>query len=207
MTRLPEDLEARLRAAASGEIGFTSSSNAKGVSTAWCELADKADLVPVARLLKEMGARLSTISAFQPQPVEPDDDDDEDDDDDDGEEEEDPPPPTSLGGVVIDGKSYEIAYHFDLDGNTLTLLLFLPVDAGVVDSLTPLFRTADWTEREMMEVYNIRVTGHPNPRRLFIDESVEPAVLERLIPFSTLVNAASTRELWEKILATKGNAA
>lgn len=199
MSRLPPDLEERLRAAAPGGIALTRNETAKGVVTAWCELAVPADLESAARALKEMGARLSTITALQPKPVEADDDDDEEDAD-----EEEAPPPVSLGGVAIDGQSYEIAYHFDLDGDTLTLSVFLPVDGGEVASLTPLFRSADWSERELMEIYNLRIVGHPDPRRLFLDESIEPAVLERLIPFSALINAASTKSLWEKILERKG---
>jgi len=201
MSRLPPDLEQRLRAAAPGGSVLTQTATTKGVVTAWCELADAADLKAAAQVLKDAGARLSTITALQPKPIEPDDED-EDDEEEDGAEEA--PPPQSLGGVVIDGKSYEIAYHFDLDGDTLTLSLFLPVDGGTVDSLTTLFRSADWSERELMEIYNLRIVGHPDPRRLFLDESIEPAVLERLIPFSTLVNAASTKSLWEKILEQKG---
>jgi hypothetical protein len=199
MSNLPADLKARIEVAAPGGIGWTGTTNAHGVTTIWCELADPADLLPVGGLLKALGARLSTISAFQPKPPEPEDEDDDEDD----EEAEEAAPPNSLGGVVIDGKSYEIAYHFDLDGDTLTLVVFLAADAAAVRSLTPLFRNADWTERELMEVYNVRVEGHPNPRRLFVDESVEAGVLERLIPFSTMVNAASTKELWEKIMAAK----
>jgi len=202
MSRLPPDLEDRLRAAAPGGIALTQGATAKGVVTAWCELAAPADLKGAAQALKDMGARLSTITALQPKPVEPEDDDD-DDDEEDGDAAE-PAPPMSLGGVAIDGQSYEIAYHFDLDGDTLTLSVFLPVDGGEVASLTPLFRSADWSERELMEIYNLRIVGHPDPRRLFLDESIEPAVLERLIPFSTLVNAASTKSLWEKILEQKG---
>jgi hypothetical protein len=52
-----------------------------------------------------------------------------------------------------------------------------------------------------MELYGMVFSGHPNPRRLFLDKSIDPAVLERLIPFSTLANAASTQELWSKITA------
>jgi hypothetical protein len=56
-----------------------------------------------------------------------------------------------------------------------------------------------------MELYSVVVRSHPDPRRLFIDPSIENAVLERLIPFSTLVNSATTKGLWEKILANKGS--
>jgi NADH:ubiquinone oxidoreductase subunit C len=94
---------------------------------------------------------------------------------------------------------HEIAYHFDLDGDTLTFSVTIPI-GGEVDSLAPLFRNADWNEREFMELYNIKVRGCIKHERLFLDETIDSSVLERLIPFSTLVNAASTKTLWERIL-------
>lgn len=119
----------------------------------------------------------------------------------------------SLGGRLSTTTAYlsasarqrgvrEIAYHFDLDGTTLTLTIELPLEAAQVPSLTPVFRNADWNEREFMELYDIRVVGHPRPRRLFLDESIEPAVFERLIPFSTFTNGASGKVLWDKVMAT-----
>lgn len=98
----------------------------------------------------------------------------------------------------------EIAYHFDLEGTTFTLTIELPPENAAVTSLTPLFRNADWNERECMELYDINFIGHPDPRRLFIDESIEPAAFERLIPYSTLINGASSKTLWEAVLATNG---
>ena len=132
----------------------------------------------------------------------------EEDEDEDAEEgaeekaEEEKAPRLTFGGTVLDGTSYEIAYHFDLGGDTLTVIAYVP-QGGEIDSLTPLFRTADWGEREMMELYSLVVREHPDPRRLFLDPAIDPAVFERLIPFSTLVNAASTKELWDKISAAR----
>jgi NADH:ubiquinone oxidoreductase subunit C len=83
------------------------------------------------------------------------------------------------------------------------VLVYVPF-GGEVDSLTPLYRAADWPEREMMELYSIVVRNHPDPRRLFIDPAIDGAVLERLIPFSALANAATTKGLWEQILAQTG---
>ena len=94
----------------------------------------------------------------------------------------------------------EIAYHFDLDGTTLTLTIELPLVGAQVPSLTPVFRNADWNEREFMELYDIQVLGHPDPRRLFLDESIEPAAFERLIPYSTFTNGASSKALWDKVM-------
>ena len=99
--------------------------------------------------------------------------------------------------------AHELAYHFDLDGHTLTVSFVVPRDREM-ESLTPLFGNADWNEREFAELYNIKLRGQSNPRRLFIDSSIEPAVLDRLIPFSSLVNAASSKTLWERILGQNG---
>jgi NADH-quinone oxidoreductase subunit C len=98
----------------------------------------------------------------------------------------------------------EIAYHFDIDGATLTLTAHLDEDQPAIDSITPLFPCADWHEREFMELYAIAIKGHPNPRRLFIDENIDRAVLQHFIPLSDMVNAASTQSLWEKIMSARG---
>jgi len=95
----------------------------------------------------------------------------------------------------------ELAYHFDLDGTTLTLHLELPLLGARIPSITPVFRNADWNEREFMELYDIQVTGHPDPRRLFLDASIEPAAFERLIPYSTFSSGASSKALWDKVMA------
>jgi NADH:ubiquinone oxidoreductase subunit C len=193
MSILPNNIESRLAAAAPSGSQFASTTNAKGVSCGWCRLASKDDLRSSAALLKEMGARLSTITILQPKaPLAPP-----------PKEGETAAVPTNFGGTANDGKTFEINYHFDINGDTLTLVIHVPFGSDV-ESLTPLFRCADWPEREMMELYSIIVRNHPDPRRLFIDPGIEGAVLERLIPYSTLVNSATTKGLWEKILALKG---
>ncbi len=202
MSRLPQDLEARLTAAAPAGIEFSADTDHYGVTVAWLGLASAADLSPVANLLKELGARLSMITCTQPSaPEEEEEDEDEDSEDAEAKAEAAPKEtPRTFGGTPLDGTSYEIDYHFDIAGDALTIIAYVP-QGGSIASLTPLFRNADWHEREMMELYAVKVTDHPDPRRLFLDASIDDAVLERLIPFSTLVNAASTKGLWERLTA------
>jgi NADH-quinone oxidoreductase subunit C len=205
MSRLPADLEARLGAAAPAGFEYTETVDGLGVADVWLKLASEADLRPVGEVLLALAARLTMISCTQPSVPE----EEEEEEVEDGAEApavEARQPAKSFGGTPLDGTSYEIDYHFDLAGDTLTVVVYVP-QSGAVASLTPLFRNADWHEREMMELYSVVVTGHPDPRRLFIDKSIDGAVLERLIPFSTLVNAASTKGLWERILAGKKGAA
>jgi len=207
--RLPEDIAAQLRAAAPSGVDLSSETNPRGVTVAWAGLANREELTAVAKTMLALGARLSMISASLP-PLPPEEDEEEEEQEGDGDaaaqsEAEPPAIPMTFGGTPIDGTSYEIDYHFDLGGDTLTVIAYVP-SGGAVASLTPYFRTADWAEREMMENYAITIRDHPDPRRLFIDPAIDSAVLERLIPYSTLVNAASTKALWDKVVSGKGGA-
>lgn len=208
-TRLPQDLEARLAAAASAGIEYTSQTDEHGVANAWCGLADQGDLRSIAEAIQKLGARLSMITCTQPAAPEEEEEEEEEEEAEEGAEAKAQEPKEvakSFGGTLLDGTAYEIAYHFDVGGDTLTVIAYVP-QSGTVPSLTSLFRTADWHEREMMELYSVIVSDHPDPRRLFLDASIDGAVLERLVPFSTLTNAASTKGLWDKILANQNGAA
>jgi len=203
MTRLPADIQSQLAAAAPGGVEY-SSTTTQGVVTGWCGLASNEDLLAVGKMLHQLGARLAMISALQP----PAPEEEEEEDSDEGANDATKPVkeiPKTFGGTPIDGKSYELDYHFVLGGDFLTVIAYVPA-GGSIPSLTPLFRAADWPEREIMENYSLIVRDHPDPRRLFLDPAIDAAVLERLIPFSTLVNAASTKALWDKVLAAKGGA-
>jgi NADH-quinone oxidoreductase subunit C len=46
----------------------------------------------------------------------------------------------------------------------------VPEDDAVVPSVTGVWRGADWFERYCLDMYGIRFTGHPDPRRLFMHE-------------------------------------
>ena len=202
MSRLPEDLKVRLDAVAPAGIEFSSTVDANGVTVAWAGLANHGDLKSVGQLIHELGGRLAMITCTQPSAPE-EEEEGEDEEAEEGAEAKAAEPketPKSFGGTPLDGTSYEIDYHFDIGGDALTVIAYVP-QGGSIASLTPLFRNADWHEREMMELYAVVVTEHPDPRRLFLDQSVDNAVLERLIPFSTLVNAASTKGLWERVLS------
>ena len=95
----------------------------------------------------------------------------------------------------------DIAYHFEVDKSTLyTLTVTLDQEWPAVASITPIFPNADWHEREMRELYAVHVDGHPNPRRLFLDEEIEAGILGEAVPLSIMMNGACTTDLWEKIL-------
>jgi len=47
----------------------------------------------------------------------------------------------------------------------------LPLTALEIDSVEPLWRTADWLEREVYDLFGIRFRGHPDLRRILMPES------------------------------------
>lgn len=60
--------------------------------------------------------------------------------------------------------------------------VLLPEDDPSVDSLTPLFKGADWTERETYEMYGITFKGHPNLKRLLTPEYMKYFPLRKDYP-------------------------
>jgi len=53
----------------------------------------------------------------------------------------------------------------------LRLKAALPLDALEIDSASLLWRTADWLEREVWDMFGVRFRGHPDPRRILMPES------------------------------------
>lgn len=140
----------------------------------WVKLGPPESLLSIAPALAQCGARLMTVTAYRND---------------------------KFGRMEMEG--HEIAYHFDLEGVVVTVSVCLPDNPPRVPSITPWFKNADWNEREFAELYGIVLEDHPNPRRLFLDPSLDAAILDRLVPLSTMMNGASTTTLWEKVFAGK----
>lgn len=95
-----------------------------------------------------------------------------------------------------------INYHLFFEGLNCTVTVTLPGNSRKIASITPILKSADWHEREMQELFNIQVEGHPNPKKLFLDESIKMTD-HTMIPLSEAMSGASTSTLWEKIMESK----
>jgi NADH-quinone oxidoreductase subunit C len=77
---------------------------------------------------------------------------------------------------VITGIDYvdrfEVIYNFFSYGKkeNLVLKVILDHEAPEVESLTSLWKGADWLERETYDLVGIRFTGHPNLTRILLPE-------------------------------------
>lgn len=55
-------------------------------------------------------------------------------------------------------------------------------DAGPIASLTPLWKSADWNEREAFDMFGVVFTGHPDLRRILMPEDYTDHPLRKEFP-------------------------
>lgn len=81
-----------------------------------------------------------------------------------------------LCGVDYLGKErdrFEVVYHLSSFGDSnkrLRLKVKVPENDPVVDSVTSIWRSANWFERECYDLFGIKFSGHPNLTRILLYE-------------------------------------
>jgi NADH-quinone oxidoreductase subunit C len=67
----------------------------------------------------------------------------------------------------------EVLYHFSklsLPAERLALKVHLPRDGASIASIAKHYRTADWHEREAYDLFGIQFEGHPDLRRILLND-------------------------------------
>ncbi len=66
----------------------------------------------------------------------------------------------------------DVIYHFMSfkHRHKIFIKVSVPRENGSVPSITPLWKTADWQEREVYDMYGIKFEGHPNMKRILMWE-------------------------------------
>jgi NADH-quinone oxidoreductase subunit C len=79
---------------------------------------------------------------------------------------------------------FELNYHLlSLSRrDSLCLRVSLPGDAPVIESVVPVWPTANWHEREIFDLFGIRFEGHPNLRRMLLPDDWEGYPLRKDYP-------------------------
>lgn len=67
-----------------------------------------------------------------------------------------------------EGNELGVIYHLHSLQNNFRIRVkaFMPKDQAEIASLIPLFKGANWMERETFDFYGIQFTGHPDLRRI-----------------------------------------
>jgi NADH-quinone oxidoreductase subunit C len=64
----------------------------------------------------------------------------------------------------------------------LRIRVKLSIDDPVVDSLVPVWKGANWLEREIFDMFGIQFTGHPDLRRILLPDDWEGHPLRKDYP-------------------------
>ena len=79
---------------------------------------------------------------------------------------------------------FEVVYHFQSIERNLRLRLKCRVggEQPEIDSVTPVWRSADWYEREVFDMFGIVFRNHPNMRRILMPDDWEGYPLRKDYP-------------------------
>ena len=79
---------------------------------------------------------------------------------------------------------FEVVYHLYSLRHGHRLRLRVPVEEGdeVVPSITSVWKSANWAEREVWDMFGIRFEGHPDLRRILMYEEFEGHPLRKDYP-------------------------
>ena len=80
----------------------------------------------------------------------------------------------------------EVIYHlYSLGRNDRLRLKVRTGDTGPVPSVTPLWASAEWNEREAYDMFGIVFEGHPDLRRILMPEDYTDFPLRKELPLYT----------------------
>jgi NADH-quinone oxidoreductase subunit C len=92
----------------------------------------------------------------------------------------------NLCGVDYLGREprFEVVYHLLSHGNRhrIALKVGVPENDPTLPSLTPLWSTANWQEREVYDMFGLTFTGHPSLERILMPEDWEGFPLRKDVP-------------------------
>jgi NADH-quinone oxidoreductase subunit C len=79
---------------------------------------------------------------------------------------------------------FQVSYHILSHGlkKRLRLRVFVPSDDPVIDSITPVWPSANFYEREVYDLFGVRFAGHPNLRRIMLPDEWEGHPLRKDYP-------------------------
>lgn len=92
---------------------------------------------------------------------------------------------TAVDYLEVKSPRYEVVYHIHRFGPECEENVRIRLKAAVteedmeIDSVTPVWSSADWLEREVYDMFGIEFPGHPDLRRILMPEDYEPFPLRK----------------------------
>lgn len=82
------------------------------------------------------------------------------------------------------GKDFAVVYHLHnwIDNTRIRIKTYLSKDNPEIESLTDVFSTANWMERETYDFFGIKFAGHPNLKKILNDEHMTSFPMRKEYP-------------------------
>lgn len=77
----------------------------------------------------------------------------------------------TLSGIEED--QLQVAYHFELGGKFLHIIVVVDHNKPEINSICKIFPAAELYERELSEMFGIKVKNHPNMLPLFLPDELK----------------------------------
>jgi NADH-quinone oxidoreductase subunit C len=104
---------------------------------------------------------------------------------------------TAVDYFGIKKPRFEVVYHLYSLATKVRLRLKVVVseEDPVVDSLVPIWKAANWMEREVWDMYGISFSGHPGLRRILLYEGFQGHPLRKDYPVNQCQPLVPLREI------------
>lgn len=80
---------------------------------------------------------------------------------------------------------FVVVYHIFSTKNNLRIRIKLPVrENDTINSVTPIWRGAEWLEREVYDMFGIVFEGHPDLRRILMNDDFKYYPLRKDFPLT-----------------------
>ncbi|RMF16696.1 MAG: NADH-quinone oxidoreductase subunit C [Alphaproteobacteria bacterium] len=93
-------------------------------------------------------------------------------------------------------RRFDVVYHLlSMELNQRIRVKIRTDEETPIPSITGVFPNADWFERELWDMFGVRITGHPDLRRILTDYGFEGHPLRKDFPLSGFVELRYDEEL------------
>lgn len=77
------------------------------------------------------------------------------------------------------GEELELVYHFEISPLQVGLKTSAPKTSPRIETISGIYPSAAWYEREAMEMMGFNIVNHPDPRHLFLPDEYTECPLRR----------------------------
>jgi len=91
----------------------------------------------------------------------------------------------NLASAGAGGQRFTVVYRLGKFPGALRARVAVDVGEGEsLDSAVPIYRSADWAEREAFDMFGVRFEGHPDLRRIYMPDDFEGHPLRKDFPIA-----------------------